>query len=127
MPLDAIKAAHITALRARAQANRTRSVVFVTLSGTTYSYTAVSVVFKFVRIYDPEIQNIHGAEPKLESDAIVLIPISQSVAGLLYIADTTTATSGAVAAANKYEAVEILPLGILPASTHYEISLRRMH
>ncbi len=126
MPLDAIKAAHIAALRTRAYANRTRTMVFVSQSAGVYSYTAVSVIFKFERQIDPLIHDMLGRAPNLEHDAVMIIPMTQSMAGVIYVADTTTATSGAVASAQKYEIIESLQTGILPAGTHYVVSLRRM-
>jgi 3'-phosphoadenosine 5'-phosphosulfate sulfotransferase (PAPS reductase)/FAD synthetase len=43
-----------------------------------------------------------------------------------YIADTPTATSGAVAAAQKYEIIEVLPVGIVPGGSHLRVLCRRL-
>ena len=46
--------------------------------------------------------------------------------GVVYIADTVTATSGAVAAAQKYEVIEVLPVGMAPGGSHMRALLRRL-
>lgn len=126
MPLDARKAAHISALMQRSWTGRTKTVVFVYNSGGTFSYTAVSAIWKPQDIVDPQIPDLTGGAPGVPADTVMVVPISTNMTGVVYIADTSTATSGAVAAAAKYEIIEAVPTGIVPGGTHYVVALRRL-
>jgi len=57
---------------------------------------------------------------------LMIAPPGTSFTGVVYIADTTTATSSAVAAAPKYEIIEALPVGIIPGGSHIRALLRRL-
>lgn len=125
MPLDSLKITHIQNVIARTYASRQRTVVFVTQSGSSYSYTATSVIFRKQKIIDLQIPDQAGSAPRLEQDAIMVVPIATSLSGLIMVADTTTATSGAVAAAEKYEIIEPLTTGIIPSGSKKIVRLRR--
>jgi len=125
MPLDALKVAHIQAVIARTYASRQKTVVFVTQSGSSYSYTAVSVIFRKQKIIDPQIPDQEGGQPRLEQDAIMIVPIATSLTGLLMVADTPTATAGAVAASEKFEIIEALTTGIIPTGSKKIVRLRK--
>ncbi len=126
MPLDANKIAHMQAVILRSYQSRQKTVVFVYLSSGVYSYVAQQVIFRPQRVIDPEIPDIAGGPPKIAADALIDCPLTVSFVGVQYIADTSTATAVAVAAAAKYEPIEVVPTGMVPGGTHYEVSLRRM-
>lgn len=126
MPLDARKAAHISTLMQRSWSGRTKTVVFVYSSGGTFSYTAVSAIWKPQDVIDPQIPALTGGAPGMPADTVMVVPISTNMTGVVFIADTSTATSGAVAAAAKYEIIEAVPTGIVPGGTHYVVALRRL-
>jgi hypothetical protein len=127
MPLDTLKTAHIQAVILRPFAGRQKTVVFVyqNSGGSGYTYTAVSVIFRPQEVIEPKIPNVSGSPPKQQWDLLMVAPISTNFTGVVMIADTTTATSGGVAAAQKYEIIEVVPQGIVPSGTHYEVKLRR--
>ncbi len=124
MPLNASKLAHIQTVIQKAWASRQKTVVFVTLSGGTYSYTAVSVIFRPQQVIDPQILATSGGKPVPQFDMMVIAPLGTNFTGVVYIADT--ATSGAVAAAQKYEVIEVLPVGMAPGGSHLRALLRRL-
>jgi hypothetical protein len=127
MPLDnANKIAHVSTVVQRSWQGRQKTVVFVYDSGGTYSYVAQSVIFRPQDIVDPQIPAMNGGVPTVPADMVMIVPISVSMTGMVYVADTSTATSGAVAAAKKYEVIEAVPTGIIPGGTHYTVALRRM-
>jgi hypothetical protein len=125
MPLDTTqKVNHVSAVIARAFAGRTRNVVFVYLSGGVYSYTLQTVIWRPQIIVEPtEDQVPHAMQ---QAEVIMRCFLTVSFTGVVYIADTTIATSGAVAAAQKYEVIEVVPVGIIPGGTHYNVLLRRL-
>lgn len=125
MPLDANKIAHIQAVISKTFAGRQKTVVFVYQTGGSYTYTAVQVIFRPQIIIDPEIPDTLGASPKSAFDLLVVAPITTSFSGVVLIADTPTASSSAVAAAQKYAVIEALPSGIVPGGTHIVAKLRR--
>jgi hypothetical protein len=125
MPLDANKIAHIQTVIQKIFAARQKTVVFVYQVGGTYTYTAVSVIFRPQMIIEPEIPDASGAPPKPQFDLLVVAPITTNFSGVVLIADTATASAGAVAAAAKYAVVEALPSGIVPGGTHIVAKLRR--
>jgi hypothetical protein len=126
MPLNSQKLTHIQNTIQKAWASRQKTVVFVTLSGGTYSYTAVSVIFRPQQVIDPQILATSGGKPVPQFDMMVIAPLGTNFTGVVYIADTATATSGAVAAAQKYEVIEVLPVGMAPGGSHMRALLRRL-
>lgn len=126
MPLDARKSLHLLQIVARSFSGRQRTVVIVYQASGSYSYSAVQVIMRPQRVVDPQVYNPGGqAEPR-NFDTVMIAPISLNVSGIIYVADTVTATAAAVAAAPKYEIVEILPAGLIPGGSHWRISLRRL-
>jgi hypothetical protein len=126
MPLDARKAAHILSAVNKTLSGRQKTVVFVYQSGSSYSYSAISVVFRPQKIIDPQIPGENGKSPTLERDLIMIAPLGTSFTGLVFVADTTTASAAAVQAAPKYEVIEALTVGIVPTGTHVRALLRRL-
>lgn len=127
MPLDSQrKINHILAVTARSFAGRQQNVVFVYDSGGSYSYVATSVTWREQTIIDPQIPNAAGGKPAIPFDVLVIAPLATNFTGVVYIAYTTTATSAAVATAQKYEVIEALPVGIVPGGTHIRALLRRL-
>lgn len=126
MPLDARKTQHILNVVPKTYAGRQRTVVFVTLASGVYSYTAVQVIMRPEEIIDPQVYDASGQAPQRSADMLLIAPLGTSFAGVVYIADTTTATSAAVAAAPKYEIIEALPVGIVPGGSHIRALLRRL-
>ncbi len=126
MPLDSRKIAHIQAVVQRSWTGRQKNVVFVYNTAGVYSYTAVSAIWKPQDVVDPQIPALNGGAPSVPADTIMVVPIATNMTGVVYIADTATATSGAVAAAAKYEIIEAVPTGIIPGGTHYIVALRRL-
>ena len=96
MPLDARKTAHILSVVNKTLSGRQKTVVFVYQSSGSYSYSATSVIFRPQRIIDPQIMNASGAPPRLESDLTMIAPLGTSFTGLVFVADTTTASAAAV-------------------------------
>jgi hypothetical protein len=126
MPLDARKTAHIQSVIQKTFASRQKTVVFVTLSGGSYSYTAVSVICRPEHVIDPQVLMASGGKPLPQFDMLLVAPLGTSFAGVVYIADTATPTAAAVAAAPKYEVIEVLPVGIVPGGSHVRALLRRL-
>lgn len=129
MPLDTPqKINHIRAIQARILAGRTRNVVFVyqTAGTTTYTYALVAVIWRVQDILDPQIPAAAGNAPGVPFDVQMVCPIATVFVGVVYVADATVATAGAVAAAEKYELIEPVPVGILPGGTHIKAILRRL-
>lgn len=126
MPLDTSqKIAHLQAMVNKAMTGRTKTVVFVYNSVGVFSYVAQQVIFRPQEVIEPEIPDLTGAAPKARYDMLMIVPITVSMTGVVMVADTTTATSAAVASALKYEIVEAIPQGILPQGTHLTVQLRR--
>lgn len=127
MPLDnPQKAAHLQAAVNRSFTGRQKTVVFVYQVAGVYSYTPVSVIFRKQASIDPQIPASGGGQPGVPSDTYIVAPLGANFTGVVFIADTSTATSGAVAAAPKYEVIEALAVGILPGGTHIRALLRRL-
>lgn len=127
MPLDSPqKIAHVQAVVQRSWQGRQKTVVFVYNNAGTYSYVAQQVIFRPQDVIDPEIPAVNAGAPIPIADMIMIAPISMSFVGVVMVADTTTATSGAVAAAQKYEVIEAVPTGIVPEGSHYRVALRRL-
>ena len=126
MPLDARKTQHILSVVPKTYAGRQRTVVFVTLASGVYSYTAVQVIMRPEEIIDPQVYDASGQAPQRNADMLLIAPLGTSFTGVVYIADTTTVTSSAVAAAPKYEIIEALPVGVIPGGSHIRALLRRL-
>lgn len=126
MPLDARKSAHIASVINKTFQSRQKIVVFVFQSGGSYTYSAMNVIFRPQKLIDPQILDAGGAPPRLESDMIMIAPLGTSFSGLVFVADTATATAAAVQAAAKYEVIEALTAGIVPGGTHIRALLRRL-
>ena len=127
MPLDnQNKINHILAMVRKAWTGRQQTVVFVSQSAGVWSYTAQNVIFRRQQVIDPEIPDASGKAPKMKADALMIVDISISMVGVVYVAYTATATSGAVQTSEKYQVIEVTPAGIIPGGTHYTVDLRRL-
>lgn len=126
MPLDSRKITHIQNTIQKTWASRQKTVVFVTLASGTYSYAAVSVIFRPQQVIDPQILLASGGKPVPQFDMMLIAPLGTNFTGVVYVADTQTATSGAVATAPKYEVIEVLPVGMAPGGSHIPALLRRL-
>jgi hypothetical protein len=126
MPLDARKIAHLQAVVPQTWTGRQKTVVFVYNTAGTYSYVPQTVIFRPQDVIDPQVPNLAGAPPGIPADMLMIAALSISFAGVVFIADTATATSGAVASAQKYEIIEAVPTGIIPGGTHTRVALRRL-
>jgi flavoprotein len=126
MPLDARKAAHVQNVVLKKFTGRTSTVVFVYQSGSSYSYVATSVLFRKQEVIDPQIPDIGGNAPRLRADALMIAPITTNFTCLVYIANTSTATAGAVQNAEKFQIIEAVPTGIVPGGTHWVCPMRRL-
>ena len=127
MPLDnSRKIAHIQSVVPKTWQGRQKTVVFVYNTAGAYSYVAQTVIFRPQDVLDPQVPNLAGSPPGVPADMLMLAALTVSFTGLVYVADTPTATVSAVAAAQKYEPIEIVPTGIIPGGTHYRVALRRM-
>ena len=128
MPLDsALKIAHIQAAILRAFQGRQRMVVFVyqNTGGLGYSYVTVMAIMRPQSVIEPEIPNVAGAPPRPQFDMLLVAPLGTNFTGVVLVADTSTATANAVAAAPKYEIIAVVPQGIVPGGTHLVAQLRR--
>jgi len=127
MPLNTPqKINHIQAVTNLTYTGRQHSVVFVYLAGGVYSYVATEVIMRPEEIIDPQIYDASGRAPNRNADMIVVAPLGTSFTGVVYVADTPTATATAVAAAPKYEIIEALPVGMVPGGSHIRALLRRL-
>lgn len=126
MPLDARKTLHLLQAVTRSFAARQRTVVIVYLTGGSYSYATIQVIMRSTEVVDPQILNSGGRALPENADTVLIAPLGTNFNGAVYIADTMSATAGAVASALKYEIIEVLPTGIVPGGTHLRVSLRRL-
>jgi hypothetical protein len=126
MPLNAAKLSHIQTAISKTWTSRQKTVVFVTLASGVYSYTAVSLIWRPQQLINPQILATSGGKPVPQFDMMLIAPLGTNFTGVVYIADTSTATSGAVAAAQKYEVIEALPVGMAPGGDHIRALLRRL-
>ncbi|MBV9712802.1 MAG: hypothetical protein JO011_18030 [Ktedonobacteraceae bacterium] len=126
MPLDARKVQHVLQVVTRSFASRQRTVVIVYLAGGSYSYVTVQVIMRSIKVVDPQVFDANGQSLPHSADTIIIAPLGTSFTGAVFVADTTSATASAVAAAPKYEIVEVLPVGIVPGGSRLRVSLRRM-
>ncbi|GAC1568502.1 MAG: hypothetical protein NVS3B14_17940 [Ktedonobacteraceae bacterium] len=126
MPLDARKTQHILNVVPKTFAGRQRTVVFVSLASGIYNYTTVQVIMRPEEVIDPQIYDASGQPPQHNADMLMIAPLNTNLAGVVYVADTTTATAMAVATSPKYEIIEALPVGIVPGGSHIRVLLRRL-
>jgi hypothetical protein len=126
MPLDARKTQHILNVVPKTFAGRQSTVVLAYESVGVYSYAAISAIWRHEQIVDPQIYDAVGATPSLVADVQMVAPIGTNFTGVVFVADTATATQAAVQAAPKYEIIEVLPVGIAPGGSHLRVLLRRM-
>ena len=127
MPLDSQnKINHLISVILRTFAGRQKPVVFVYQSAGTYSYATVQAIFRPQAIVDLQIPDQGGSAPRQQFDLLMVVPIGTNLTGVVYVADTNTASASAVAAATKYAIVEALPVGIVPSGTHVVVKMRRL-
>jgi hypothetical protein len=126
MPLDPRKIQHIQNVTNLSFASRQRTVVLVTLSGGTYSYTTLLAVMRPLQTLNPQVVDVGAEQPLRSPDMLMQAPAGTNFAGVVYIADTPTPTAPAVAAAAKYEILEALPTGLAPGGSHIRVLLRRL-
>jgi|GEM_PF-627531 len=127
MPLNTQqKINHLQAVTNLSYAGRQRPVVFVYLASGVYSYVAIEVIMRPEEIIDPQIYDASGHAPTRNADMIIVAPPGTNFTGVVYVADTPTATAPAVAAAPKYEIIEALPVGMIPGGSHIRALLRRL-
>lgn len=127
MPIDSpLKTQHVLTVLERTFAGRQKTVVLVAqAAGGTFTYMAIQVVMRPQQVPDPEIPSVRGTPPQAQFDTLLVAPLTVNFIGALYVADTTTASAIAVAAAQKYEIIEVLPVGIVSGGSHYSVKLRR--
>lgn len=126
MPLDARKAQHLLQVVTRSYAGRQRTVVAVTLANGSYSYIPLQVILRPQQVPDPQVYDVSTLSVPRTIDMVMIAPTTTNFTGVVYVADTVTATSSAVASAPKYEVVEVLPVGLLPGGSHLRVLLRRL-
>ena len=126
MPLDARKVQHLLQVVARSFASRQRTIVVVYLAGGSYSFVALPVIMRSQQVIDPQVLDAAGQALPRNADTLMIAPLGTNFTGAVFVADTATATTAAVASAAKYEILEVLPVGIVPGGSHLRVSLRRM-
>ncbi|GER82015.1 hypothetical protein KTAU_06530 [Thermogemmatispora aurantia] len=126
MPLDDRKAQHLLRLINRSYAGRQRSLVAVVLNAGCYSYRLIQGIIRPLHCLDPQVYDSSGQPPRPEADHLLIAPLGTDFSGVVYLADCTVASAGAVAAATKYELIEAVPVGLLPGGTHLRVPLRRL-
>jgi hypothetical protein len=126
MSLDARKAQHVLQVITRSFVGRQRTVVVVYLASGSYSYVAIQAIMRSIKVIDPQVLDAGGQSFPQGADTVLMAPLGTSFTGAVFVADTTNATTGAVAAAPKYEIIEVLPVGIVPGGSRLRVTLRRM-
>src|SRR5262249_16753123 len=126
MPLDPRKIQHIQNVTNASFANRQRTVVLVTLSGSVYNYSTLLAIMRPLQILDPQVLDTDATSPLRNPDMLLQAPAGTSFSSVVYIADTPTPTAAAVAAAAKYEILEALPVGLAPGGSHVRVLLKRL-
>ena len=106
--------------------SRQQTVIAVTLASGSYAYNPLQVIMRPQMVDDPQLYDASNLSVPRSIDTLMIAPLSTNLTGVVYIAETTIATAAAVAAAPKYEIVEVLPSGIVPGGTHLRVSLRRL-
>jgi hypothetical protein len=127
MPLDVNKIAHIRSVWQRRMQGRMQTVVFVRLAsgGGSTIFTTVQVILRSQAVIDPEVPDASRWSLGKPADTLLVAPITTDFTGVVMVADTAVATVAGVAAARKYEVIEVRPAGIVPGGTHYVARLRR--
>lgn len=126
MPLDPRKIQHIQNVTNLSFANRQRTVVLVTLTSGTYSYSTLLAIMRPLQMLNPQTIDTSVDPPLRAPDMLMQVSLGTNFAGVIYIADTQTPTAVAVAAAPKYEILEALPVGLAPGGSHIRVLLRRL-
>lgn len=126
MPLDPRKIQHIQNVTNLSFANRQRTVVLVTLTGSIYSYATLVAIMRPLQALNPQVIDNSTGDPLRAPDMLMQAPLGTSFAGVVYIADTPTPNMTAIAAAAKYEIVEVLAVGLAPGGIHLRVLLRRL-
>jgi hypothetical protein len=128
MPIDsALKAQHVLDTLQRTFEGRQKTVVLVIqASGGSFTYVAIQAIMRSQQVIEPEIPTVTGLPPRLQFDTLLVAPLTVNFIGALYVADTVTASAAAVAVAQKYEIVEVLPVGLVAGGSHYSVRLRRL-
>lgn len=126
MPLDARKTLHLLKTVALTFAERQRTIVLVTLLNNSYGYTTLEAIMRPMHAIDPQVYDAVGQADSHIVDTLMLAPLGTSFTGVVYVADTPTATAAAVALAEKYEIAEVVPVGLVPGGTHLRVSLRHL-
>ena len=126
MPLDPRKIQHIQNVTTLSFANRQRTVVLVTLGGGVYSYSTLLAIIRPLQILNPQVRDASGDDPLRTPDMLMQAPLGTNLSGVVYIADTSTPTAAAVAAAAKYEILEAVPVGLAPGGSHIRVLLKRL-
>ena len=127
MPLDnQQKINHIQTVVTRTFAGRQKTVTVVYLIAGVYSFSLITVIFRHEEIIDPTVANAGGGQPISNADTQIIAPLSTNFTGAVFIADTANNTAGGVAAAQKYEIIEVLPVGIVPGGSHLRVVCRRL-
>ncbi len=126
MPLDIRKTQHLLQVVARSFAGRQQTVIAVSLSSGSYSYTPLQGILRPQQIIDPQIYDATGQPPVHAADMLFIAPYGTDLTNVVYLADTATPSASAVASASKYEIIEALPVGMVPGGSHLRVLLRRM-
>ena len=126
MPLDPRKIQHIQDVITVSFANRQRVVVLVTLNGGVYSYNTLLAIMRPLQILNPQVHDASNDDALRNPDMLMQAPVSTNFTRVVYIADTPTPTTSAVAAAAKYEILEALPVGLAPGGSHIRVLLKRL-
>ncbi len=126
MPLDPRKIQHIQDATNASFAYRQRTIVLVTLSGGAYSYVTLLAILRPLQILNPQVVDTSADVPLRAPDMLMQAPVGTNFADVVYVADTSTPSALAVAAAAKYEILEALPLGLAPGGSHVRVLLRRL-
>jgi hypothetical protein len=126
MPLDTRKSAHLAAVVPKTWAGRQKTVTLVSGAPGAQTYATASVIFRALQTPDPTVADAGGQPPRPIADTLMIAPAALSLAGVVLVADTSDATSAGVAAARKYELVEVTLAGMLPNGTHQRVLLRRL-
>lgn len=126
MPLDPRKIQHIQNVTNLSFANRQRTVVLVMLTGNTYSYATLVAILRPLQALNPQVIDNSTGDPLRAPDMLMQAPLGTSFAGVVYIADTPTPNATTIAAAAKYEIVEVLTVGLAPGGSHLRVLLRRL-
>ncbi len=129
MPLDTPqKTAHILQVVARTLQGRVKTITAVYENAGVYTYVNMQLIFRKEQVIDPSVINPSGqaGNPAQTTDIQVVAALGTNFTGVVYLADTPTATAAAVAAAQKYEIIEVLPVGIVPGGSHLRVLCRRL-